>query len=126
MKVLVTGDRNWTHEPAIYAELSKLPEGTVVIHGDCRGADHMAAEIATKIGFETRAYPADWRKFPKTAGPIRNRLMLKEEHAIFEPIDLCLAFHNDIENSKGTKDMLSLVKKAGIKWKLITSNQEDP
>lgn len=34
--------------------------------------------------------------------------------------DYVLAFHNDIFNSKGTKDMLNRAKKAGVPCTLVT------
>lgn len=46
--------------------------------------------------------------------PIRNKQMLDEGKP-----DLVLAFHTDIENSKGTKNMIYQAKKRGIKVILI-------
>ncbi len=121
MKILVTGDREWDDYQTVLSELEKFsaPE-TVLIHGACRGADIICAEIATALGFVVKAFPADWEKFGKGAGPIRNQQMITENHLL--PDDLCLAFHNNIENSRGTRDMLSRAEKAGIKTKLIRTN----
>ena len=57
----------------------------------------------SQIGFRQ-----DGTKYWKAAGPARNREMLKEKP------DIVLAFHNDIEKSKGTKDMVMAANKAGI------------
>jgi hypothetical protein len=114
MKVLVTGDRRWTDYDAVWRELAKLPTGTVVVHGAARGADSLADKAARRLGFEPRAYPADWEQYGLAAGPIRNRLMLKEEHRPGEPIDRVLTFHGDLPNSKGTRDMVGAARKAGI------------
>ena len=46
MRVLVTGSIQWTDADAIRRELVQLPPGSVVIHGDCTGADALAGEIA--------------------------------------------------------------------------------
>jgi hypothetical protein len=121
MKVLVTGDREWSDLDRVVEELQKLPSGTVLIHGDCRGADVTCAVVAEALGFVVRPYSADWAKHPRAAGVIRNQQMLDVEHTAEEPIDLCLAFHNDIERSRGTADMLRRVKKTEIAWQLITS-----
>jgi hypothetical protein len=121
MKVLVTGDRRWVDVERVVEELQKLPSGTIVVHGACRGADVTCAAVAEALGFEVRPYPADWVRYPRAAGPIRNQQMLDAENKPGEPIDLCLAFHNDIENSSGTSDMVRRVKKADIVWLLITS-----
>ena len=121
-KILVTGDREWDDISRVVEELKGYRPGTILIHGACRGADNICAAVAEALGFEVRSYPADWVKHRKAAGPIRNQQMINEEHRPEEPIDLCLAFHNNIKNSRGTADMLDRVNKASIPWKLITSH----
>lgn len=126
MKVLITGDREWfsdRHVDVIYAELSALPAGTVIVHGAARGVDTIADVIARALDFTVRPYPANWSLYgKKAAGPIRNRKMLNDEHNNSkEPIDVVLAFHDSLDESKGTKDMVSISNKAGIVVKLITS-----
>lgn len=54
-------------------------------------------------------FPADWNRYGRAAGPIRNRQMLTEGKP-----DLVVAFHDDIESSKGTKDMVTIAEKAGV------------
>ena len=122
MKVLVTGDRNWTKISPIRRELKKLPENTIIIHGAAHGVDEIADLVAKSLGFERKSYPAEWEKYkPKVAGrknpagPIRNRQMLLEN----PDIELVLAFHEHIEESKGTKDMISIAEKAKIEVRLF-------
>ncbi len=122
-KLLVTGSRDWTSVSIIRRELEKLyPEYDVLIQGECRGADLIAKAVARQIGYDVkRGYPADWDKYPRAAGPIRNSQMLAEEHPDKDCklIDLCLAFHEDLDSSKGTKDMVAKAEKAGIKTLVI-------
>ncbi len=106
VKVLGCGSRKWTDRVAIRREFSKLPLGTVVVHGSAPGADSIIDDVARELGFEVRRYPADWNRYPKAAGPIRNSEMLKMEHRPEEPIDRGLAFTKDIEDSRGTRDMV--------------------
>lgn len=114
MRVLVTGDRNWTDHEIIrnilygYTPLVSI-EPVVVIHGAARGADSIAGEYAAMIGFEVEEYPADWGTHHRAAGPIRNRQMLKEGKP-----DVVLAFHDDLASSKGTKDMVDASLAAGV------------
>ena len=61
----------------------------------------MAGTIANKLGMQVMAVPADWDKYGKAAGPIRNRHMFR----LGKP-DLVLAFHKDITKSRGTNDMV--------------------
>lgn len=121
-KILVTGDREWDDIKRVVEVLETYRPGTILVHGACRGADIICAAVGEALGFEVRPYPADWDTHKKAAGPIRNRQMLKEEHKPDEPIDVVLAFHNDIENSKGTADMLDCIVKTDIPWELIKSH----
>jgi len=113
MKVLVCGDREWTSPAAISKRLAKLPSDTLVIHGAARGADRMAGEAATAMGLSVMPFPADWATYGKRAGSIRNTAMLA-----LEP-DLVLAFHNDIEASKGTADTVKKAHRLGIPVEII-------
>lgn len=124
MKVLVTGDRWWTNLDRTITILNKLPAGTIIVHGACRGADLMCAAAAATLGLSTRAYPADWNGFGqnrKAAGVVRNQKMLDCEHTEAEPIDICIAFHDNIAASRGTRDMLNRVIKANVPALLVTS-----
>lgn len=109
-RVLVCGDREWTAIEPIRAVLQKYPPGTVVIHGAARGADTLADQVAKELGFDVDPYPADWKKFKKAAGPIRNSQMLAEGH----PTEVH-AFHNALEHSTGTKDMVIKAEHAGLR-----------
>lgn len=114
MKVVVCGDRNWNNYSVIYDVLSKLDRDAIIIHGGASGADSIAGDIAAKLGFKVVRVVADWGKYGISAGPIRNRKMLD-----MNP-NLVLAFHNNIENSKGTKDCVEEAKKRGIDIQIIS------
>ena len=113
MKVLVCGDRNWSEEAPIRRELEKLPSGTMIIHGAARGADTLAEKVARDLGLPFMFFPAQWELFGKAAGPIRNMKMLA-----CDP-DLVMAFHKDIDASKGTKHMVGIAKARGIKTEVF-------
>lgn len=114
MKILACGDRFWNDKEKIRARLSVLPQGTEIIHGAARGADSIAGMLARALGFSVRAFPADWNKHGKAAGPIRNRLMLDQKP------DLVIAFHSNLAESRGTKDTVEEAKRRGITVELIT------
>jgi len=114
MKVLICGDRNWTDVHSIAQEIMKLSISTVIIEGEAKGADTIAAVIGAYLGYEIERYPADWNKYQRAAGPIRNKQMLTEGKP-----DLVLAFHSDLEKSKGTKSMVMLAMTAGIETRVI-------
>lgn len=115
MRVLVCGDRNWTNEVIISKVLDEIKDDIdVVIDGHARGADQFAHAWAKRNGIDPACYPAQWQTYGPAAGPIRNALMLKEGKP-----DLVLAFHNDIQNSRGTLDMVRKAKKAGVPVRII-------
>jgi hypothetical protein len=102
MKVLVCGDRNWEDEELIQQIFNTMPSLSAIVHGNCRGADKLAGKVASRMGIEVFPIPAQWKKYGKKAGPIRNSQML-EEHP---DIRLIVALHDDIDSSKGTSDMI--------------------
>jgi hypothetical protein len=116
LKVLITGDRNSSvdFDAMIRKQFSLLPPDSVVVHGCCKGIDLYAADIATNMGFKTISYPANWDLYGKAAGPIRNKEMLNENP------DYILAFHPNIKESKGTKNMITQALKAGYRVWLCT------
>lgn len=124
MKVLVTGDRSWNDIEIIAKILESLPKETTVIHGAHQsGANTIAGECAKQLGFNVVEYPANWSKFGGIAGSIRNQEILDCEHNSDKPINLCLAFHNDLKSSRETKDMINRAKAAGIPVTLISSKK---
>lgn len=103
-RVVVTGDRYWPKEGwyTIKGRLELLKQETdlpiLVITGGAQGADTMADLAAHLLGYKTKIIEAEWNKYGKRAGPVRNIRMLEE----FRP-HIVLAFHNDLESSKGTR-----------------------
>lgn len=109
MRVLICGDRNWKDREAIFACVGALAEGVPVIEGEQRGADKIAAEAGRFHGVTVLGYPAEWNRYGKGAGAIRNRQMLKEGKPT-----LVVFFHNNLRESKGTKDMVKIAVGAGV------------
>lgn len=117
MRVLICGDRRWSNIKIIDDYVKSLPKDTVIIEGNCSGADSMAGFIAKKCGLIVEVYPANWDKYGKSAGPIRNREMLNKGKP-----DLVVAFHDDIDKSKGTKNMVSLAREKRLQIENRTSD----
>ena len=116
IRVLVCGSRDWTNYRAIRRELGRLRKLQVtVIHGGCRGADIAAGRVAQDFGFVVEEYPADWDRYGRAAGPIRNKQMLDEGSP-----DEVWAFHEDLRHSKGTANMVRQAQHADIPVKVFT------
>ncbi len=119
MKIIVCGDRKYKRMDIIENELKKFPLNTTVIHGEASGADLLGAFVADKLGMEVIPYPAKWHIYKRGAGPVRNQQMLDEGKP-----DLILAFHDNIKDSKGTKNMINKGIRAGKKVILIEKGVE--
>lgn len=116
MRVLICGDRRWTDRERIREYIQSRPNVvTCVIEGEARGADRLARIVAMELGIEVQSVPADWRRYGRGAGPKRNQQMLDEG----KPDEVC-GFHDDIHESKGTRDMLRRAVAAGIKTLVVS------
>lgn len=118
--ILVTGSRDWTNEETIRNTLilivSGMEKAICLVHGAARGADSLAASVGKSFGWKVIPVPADWDKYGKAAGPIRNSQMLDE----YKP-DIVVAFHDDLPNSKGTKDCVEKALRKGVPVLLFNS-----
>ena len=114
-----TGDPGWTDREAIRRELLRLPKGSIIIEGEAQGADLLARSVAEELGFVVEPYPANWGKYGRAAGPVRNREMLEKGKP-----DLVLAFHTNIFASTGTKNMVHIAQRVGIEVRLFEGKGE--
>jgi YspA, cpYpsA-related SLOG family len=115
MRVLVCGGRgfyDWRLLEQTLYELNKEDEINDLIHGGANGADSLAHQWGLYNGVSIHAFPADWEKYGKAAGPIRNKQMLDEGKP-----DLVVAFIGP--GSKGTRNMVDQAKKAGVPVKEV-------
>lgn len=122
MRVLICGDRGWTDYSLILSVLSAIHTATpveVVIEGEANGADKLGRRAAEQLGIPVLPFPADWKQFGRAAGPIRNR----QQHREGKPT-LVLAFHSDLANSKGTKDMVEVARAAGTEVRIFTGEDK--
>lgn len=112
MRMLVCGSRDYSRRDILYAALDRyIIEGIdVIIEGEAKGADTLAREWAELRGIPVIKFPADWNKYGRAAGPIRNKQMLDDGKP-----DLVIAFPNGkLDDTKGTKNMVKQARAAGI------------
>ena len=122
-KILVCGSRDIKDQEFVFKKLdfllsNKDLSSVVIIHGDQKsfdrhleifyGADHFAKLWSVLKGVKQIPFPADWDKFGKSAGPIRNKQMANED------LDACVAFLGRNSKNAGTLNMLKLVKDKDI------------
>ena len=103
MNVAVIGSRTFED----YTYLSKVLDVIKhkidhIVSGGARGADSLAYLYAENNGIKTIIYKAQWDKYGKGAGYIRNKL-------IIDDCDVVIAFWDG--KSKGTKHSIDLATK---------------
>jgi len=109
MRVLICGSRDFHDIQAIQIVVDNLDTNDIIVHGCARGADTIAGWLAKRRGLTILEFPAQWNKYGKAAGPIRNKQMLDEGKP-----DKVFAFYTDKKKSRGTANMVKQAKAAGI------------
>jgi len=111
-RLLVTGSRDWTDANllcgALYARYREAEGRSItLVSGACpTGADFMAEKFAQAQNWTIERHPADWEKFGKRAGFLRNAEM------VALGANICCAFIRN--GSKGATHTADLARKARI------------
>jgi len=133
VRIIICGDRRWTD----YELIKKFVDNSknqieLLIEGEAPGADSHARNAAMETGIENKIvkFPAEWNKYGRAAGLIRNQQML-DFLLRYDGKKMVFAFHDNLERSKGTKHMLKIAKKAGVQVETIshsiyTETEEKP
>lgn len=113
MKAIVAGGRDFIpkikHSQWLQAIMLENGVDTLV-SGCCSGADKFGESIAKLLNLNIEYFPADWKTYGRSAGPIRNEQMAKFS-------DICILF----PGGKGTANM----KNNAIKYNLKIFKYED-
>lgn len=113
-KVIIAGSRdfnNFSKLKSVCDFLLKNFEKVTIVSGGAKGADSLGEEYAKLKGFKLKVYKADWKKYGKGAGIIRNKEMAKNA-------DMLIVFWDG--KSKGTANMISLAEEANLQVNIIS------
>lgn len=121
MRIIVAGGRTFNDYPLLKKTLDEYifggndPDDLVfdlveIVSGTANGADKLGEKYAIENIFNIKRFPADWDKYQKRAGYIRNEEMAKYANA-------CVCFWDG--ESKGTKHMIDLAKNYGLDLKVV-------
>lgn len=111
MKLLVCGGRDFTDYDLFFKHIDYICKTNyieTIIEGGASGADQLAEQYAVGKGIEHIKVKAEWDKYGRSAGPIRNTQMLK----MLEPNDKVLAFWDG--SSRGTSNMIKQAQGANL------------
>ena len=110
MKVAIVGSRNFKNLSGIKSFIESLDKDTVIISGGAVGVDRCAEKTAKELGMKTIIFNADWSKYGKRAGFLRNK-------DIVAASDYVVCFWDG--SSKGTAHDIELAKEMGKKLIVI-------
>jgi hypothetical protein len=116
MNLLIAGSRAFKDYNLLIAEIDKFiashfkDQEIIIISGGAVGADQMGERYAASKGYKCQRFPADWKKYGKAAGPIRNKQMV-------DISDAAAIFWNKV--SPGTRNTLNLCKDKQIPLLLV-------
>ena len=80
MKCIIAGSRNIANYGFIeqsFLKCSWSDKIVEIVSGTARGVDNLGEQLAEKFGLEVTKFPADWQRFGKRAGHLRNADMAK-------------------------------------------------
>lgn len=116
LRILVTGSREFTDEDIVRGAIietlmcrGRSAQATLLAHGAARGADMLADRVARSMNMAVVQYPADWRRYGRRAGYVRNAEMLENANP-----EVALAFFKLGAENKGTAMMVKLCKDRGV------------
>lgn len=107
--VQITGGRDYDDEDMVFETLTAFhvtSNVALVRHGGARGADFLAGKWARLHCVPEEKHMADWSRFGKRAGILRNEAMLKAQ----PPASFLLTF----PGGRGTAHMVDICRKAGL------------
>ncbi len=105
MKLAVVGSRgfdNYEILKTVIDEIRTAYEITTIVSGGAVGADTFAEQYAEENGIEMVVFPAEWKRFGKKAGFLRN-------NTIWSNSDIGVAFWDG--KSKGTAHSFDISRK---------------
>jgi hypothetical protein len=113
ISIIIAGGREFTDRAHAFKRLDDFnrwanTQGynlTTIIHGDAQGADRIGRDWGNHHKLQVVAFPADWGTHGRSAGPIRNQLMLDQKP------DFVITF----DGGRGTAHMKRIATFAGVK-----------
>jgi hypothetical protein len=107
MRCIIAGSRSFDDYDYMLEALWGWREGFMseIISGGAKGADRLGERFAKEFNIPLKIMPADWYKYGKRAGYIRNEQMADYAEVLF-------AFWDG--KSPGTKHMIDIAYREGL------------
>lgn len=108
MRIIIAGSRS-VSEKDVRRAIQHCPWIgfiSAVVSGTAKGADEFGEYWAKENQIEVHRFPADWKKFGKRAGPMRNKVMSENAEGLIAVWD---------GKSRGTHSMIDFAKERGLR-----------
>lgn len=116
-RIIIAGSRQFNDYHKMLTELDNLGIHLInsidpieIVSGHASGADTLGERFAKAYHYPLKIFPAEWDKYGRAAGPIRNEQMAK--YAAEADRGMLIAF--PIGESKGTRNMIKLAQQYGL------------
>ena len=121
-KIIIAGSRNFTDYKLLKTKCNEIindyqntlsssdDPSIAIVSGHARGADKLGEQYARENNHYCLVMPADWNKYGKRAGYLRNAEMAKTADAL-------IAFWDG--ESRGTHHMINLALESNLKTTII-------
>ena len=123
LRIIIAGCRDFNDYSFLEKECLRIIKQTVgkiskndvtIVSGRATGADRLGERFAEKFGLKVKYFPADWDRFGRRAGPMRNAEMASYASGSGDkPNDevkgMLIAFWDG--ESRGTKNMIDTARK---------------
>lgn len=109
IKLAIVGSRTFNDYPTLLYVVNSIKRDngytyTEIVSGGAKGADSLAERYAEQNKITKKIFPADWNRYGKRAGFMRNV-------DIIDRCDVCICFWDG--ESHGTKHDIDLCKEKG-------------
>lgn len=113
IRLIIAGPRDYTDKDKVFREIDLFRKKygiNEIVSGGATGVDTLAEEYANLHQIPFQLFPADWEKYGKAAGPIRNQQMAEYGNVL-------LAFDR---GTKGTKNMIKTARKFHLRGFIVS------
>ena len=124
-RIIIAGGRGFVDYELLEQKVDEILKDIkepVIISGGARGADTLGEKYALEHGMRLVRFPADWKKYGKRAGYLRNQEMA--EYAMKGTNSILIAFWDGL--SRGTNDMIQRAESYGMKVYIIHYEENIP
>lgn len=105
-RVIIAGPRDYFNKEKVYTAIKEAGFFiTEVVSGGAEGVDRLGEEWSKEHNVRIKHFKADWSKYGKSAGPVRNAQMAEYADALIAVVPYF---------SKGTANMIKQATQMGL------------